>query len=549
MIAPAAGLTAGVVAPPPAPNPAPPAGGRIMSNVDGGGVTPAGEALSPTGSPRMSRMGIGRAAPTNPGFADLTADLAQADIDRMVSQIRDRDVGLLDQARQIPLIGLDAAIDNLPNADQLSNDDRQALRDAIANGDPNAVRDLLGDAANSPAGADLIDRAAAIQTIDGIRNQLINDIFAAADLANLMNAAQELDLPIADELGLLDLVGQLAVDQQLTDWLQDTDPGVGDVPFDADVPLVLVPGLPDGLMMPLDSGAVMIGTGEPGDAILLGTGNPFEVAGLPVALPGAEPADPATGPIASGQIMLANPTAETVNYNLNQEPQQMSTDFEQTLDAGTSWLIEFDRGGDFGMARYTLIEGYYYFKITEQGWDLVRKTFKAKLDNSGNKFAFNYLIGDEQQTLNPGETHDLTGSLPPVLRFDNGNGQEMQRRLDSGTYRVAISEDAQLDVYAAESVSAPQPSAVAATNTGAKAPSASLRAVAKAVVSAAPAPAAEPTAGPAAMAKKKGQKLPNGFTLFDPVKALTSPGSARRLPASFTLFRAAADKLQVSAKR
>jgi len=59
---------------------------------------------------------------------------------------------------------------------------------------------------------------------------------------------------------------------------------MGDVPFGPDDPLVLVPGLPDGLLMPLDGGAVMIGMGEPGDAILFGTGDPLEVAGLPVPL-------------------------------------------------------------------------------------------------------------------------------------------------------------------------------------------------------------------------------------------------------------------------
>ena len=63
---------------------------------------------------------------------------------------------------------------------------------------------------------------------------------------------------------------------------------------------------------------------------------------------------------------------------------------------GTTWSIEFDRGGNFGMARYQLSEGYYFFSLTERGWELFKKTFRTTLDNSTNSFAFNYVVDDQQ---------------------------------------------------------------------------------------------------------------------------------------------------------
>lgn len=477
-------------------------------------------------------------APANPGPGNFVADLTQADIDRMVGQINDRDLNELDQAQQAVMDNVDGAIDNLPNADQLTDADRQALRDAIANGNPDAVRDLLGDMADTPAGQELIDMATAIDAIDDVRDAINGDNFGGDDIANFVNTVQNIDFGDDIQQQLLDVAGQIAVDQQVVDWLGNTDPGVGDVPFGGDTPIVLVPGLPEGMMMPLADGPVMIGAGDATEEIMLGTGNPAEVAGLPVAMPGEEPAAAASGPIAAGQIILANPAAETVNYNLNQQPQQMEPDFEQTLPGETSWIVEFDRGGNFGQARYQLSEGYYYFKATEQGWELVRKTFKTTLDNAGNKFAFNYVIDGKQQTINPGETHDLTGPFPPVLRFDNGKGEEQSRKLDSGSYKVALADGMKLDIYKSESVSAPQSvdSAKIAATTASDTPTAipaPKRANAK----------AEKTS---ATERSRGQSLPEGFTLFNPVKALTEAPAARRLPKSFTLFRSAATQLQTS---
>lgn len=44
-----------------------------------------------------------------------------------------------------------------------------------------------------------------------------------------------------------------------------------------------------------------------------------------------------------------------------------------SLHGGKQRIVEFDRGGSFGTARYALTEGEYKFVITSRGWDLVRK--------------------------------------------------------------------------------------------------------------------------------------------------------------------------------
>jgi|GEM_PF-7118881 len=538
----------------PAPNKLAPAS-KVTSNQL---PTAPSTAVRPTTKTTQPPRTVKRTVP-NPGKGNLVANLTQADLDRIAQQIDRHDELLLDRLDQATTTGLDRLIDRLPGADGLTDDQRRALRDAVANGDPDRVRELLGEAATSPAGMELIDRATAGDVIDAIQDAIADGNIDGGDLANLLDAINDLDVPNLPDL--IALIGQIGVDQQVVIWVDATDPGMGVVPFGPDVPLVLVPGLPPGLLMPLDDGVVMIGMGDPGDGILLGMGDPLTVAGLPVPIDGAEPAAAATGSFTSGQIVINNPTPDTVNYTLNQQPFSMGTDFEQTLEAGTTWTIEFDRGGGFGMARYVLSEGYYVFTATDRGWELYKRSFRSTLDNSNNTFAFNYVVDDQQQVLNPGESQELSGLFPPVLRFDNGNGTELQRRLDSGSYRVALADDLTMDIYRAEDVvvpAAPAPAAASPLVAAAPAPGAPAAPTAKQPATTGRAPAPQPmpaaptqsvTARATTGAAATGRRLPAGFTLFDPVAALTDSRAARRLPASFTLFRDAARQIPVAAPR
>lgn len=44
----------------------------------------------------------------------------------------------------------------------------------------------------------------------------------------------------------------------------------------------------------------------------------------------------------------------------------------RTLREKASYIVEFDRGGSFGAAKYELSEGEYQFAVGDRGWDLTR---------------------------------------------------------------------------------------------------------------------------------------------------------------------------------
>jgi hypothetical protein len=550
----------------PSSHPTPPAARTPVASA------PAANSLPAVNKPAIAKTATAKPKPkqpvkANPGRGHFVADLKPSDLKSIADQIGKRDQQKLGGLKSIVIAGTPGLTSQLPNAADLTAAQQGAINDAVASGNPARVAETLGPAAAaSPAGMGLGELAAALDAIGDMIDAIADGNFGGDDLARLINVTIVLDLPPAGIQGLLATIGDLAIDQQVIVWILDTDPGMGIVPFGDDIPIVLVPGLPDGLLMPLDGGVVMIGMGAPGDGLMLGMGDPLEVAGLPVPIEGAEPAAATTASFAAGQIILANPTTETVNYNLNQQPYSMAPTFEQTLPAGTAWTIEFDRGGGFGMARYELSEGYYVFAATERGWELYKRTFTTSLDNSANSFAFNYVIDEQQQTLNPGETHDLNGVFPPIVRFDNGSGQEQSRRLESGAYSVAVADNLTIDIYRAEDVTEPQAPQPAPSGLVAVAPTAAPVAVRATAPAAAPAVEIVPAApvvrapmpvpstvravtGAPAASPTGGRRLPAGFTLFDPVPALTDARVARQLPASFTLFRSAAEQMVVAPRQ
>jgi hypothetical protein len=181
---------------------------------------------------------------------------------------------------------------------------------------------------------------------------------------------------------------------------------------------------------PIADPAAPIGTGtDPAGAV--DTADP----------PPAEPPPAASAPGSGIRILLINPkvTGNIVRYQIDSFPFEMPADYHQDLD-GKARLIEFDRGGGFGQARYTLTEGTYAFTLGDRGWDLVQQTFQVTVDNSANSAPFYLnLAGGEEVVFGPGETRALTGRFPIDVTFDRGDGGEpLSRRLDAGTYRVGV---------------------------------------------------------------------------------------------------------------
>ena len=84
------------------------------------------------------------------------------------------------------------------------------------------------------------------------------------------------------------------------------------------------------------------------------------------------PAAPYAGP----GVTVRNPAGSkvTLAYMLDDsEDQEISAGETKKLAAKGSYTISFDRGGNYGSARYTITEGLYEFTMTDHGWELYRQ--------------------------------------------------------------------------------------------------------------------------------------------------------------------------------
>lgn len=90
----------------------------------------------------------------------------------------------------------------------------------------------------------------------------------------------------------------------------------------------------------------------------------------PTPVPSYEPVIPYTGP---GIVInfKGEGDANAIKYRLDDKWDfEMKAGEKQKLPEKATRVIEFDRGGDFGVARYTLSEGNYDFHLTPKGWDI-----------------------------------------------------------------------------------------------------------------------------------------------------------------------------------
>jgi hypothetical protein len=78
-------------------------------------------------------------------------------------------------------------------------------------------------------------------------------------------------------------------------------------------------------------------------------------------------------PAPAAAIRIVNPdeTETTMSYALNDYPYEIKPGEAQGLNADQTWVIAFDRSGNFGQAQYTLEPGKYTFAMTDDhGWEL-----------------------------------------------------------------------------------------------------------------------------------------------------------------------------------
>jgi len=84
-------------------------------------------------------------------------------------------------------------------------------------------------------------------------------------------------------------------------------------------------------------------------------------------------------------VAIRNKTGATISFTLDDsrrvriEPGET----QRLMDRG-QFVVSFDRGNDFGQARYTIQEGLYEFTPTDHGWELYRQKADASLTAEEN---------------------------------------------------------------------------------------------------------------------------------------------------------------------
>lgn len=145
----------------------------------------------------------------------------------------------------------------------------------------------------------------------------------------------------------------------------------------------------------------------------------------------------------------------SVNFVLNErQPHTLPPGRSLDVPANQKWVIEFDRGGGSGTARYGLAQGVYEFRVVDQHWDLVKLKFEVTIDNREGPQDFVYVMNNEVVTVPAGEAQTHVDSEPIVVEFDRGAGPEAPARKNlnkSGTYKVAVNTDSNyLDLFSEE---------------------------------------------------------------------------------------------------
>ena len=148
-------------------------------------------------------------------------------------------------------------------------------------------------------------------------------------------------------------------------------------------------------------------------------------------------------------VVLHNPASNggAIAYLLGSQTFTLEPGQTQRLDR--SHVIEFDRGGSFGMARYTIADGSFEFTLTDNGWNLRKKTYELTIDNSRFPADFGYLVDGQAYTVRRGEERRHSSAYPMLVEFDRGDGGEPARKqLLGGTYTVGVdANQGRLDLF------------------------------------------------------------------------------------------------------
>lgn len=306
-------------------------------------------------------------------------------------------------------------------------EDQQALVVALRAVDPTAVYEAWtkGNPLDT-AGAELAGRQTDVKRLVARLEQDVEKNKAAirADIADLDAALGKLSVTpaVADLTATVKTLMTHANARHLIDSAAPQKGLVAKLPT-GNVTMIFDPSLPRATAVVLSDDAMLIGN-EGHGALVIATGNAAEALGLPIVT-GTALAE-AEGEEISDGVLIVNPASSqgTLNYNVNGHHFVAGPGFKQRLEPGRQWVIEYDRGGNFGSSRYTLSPGTYHFTPTDLGWQLYRQRFEIVLDNSQSNQEFNFIYRGEDLTVPAGGSRTLVSDYPIVARFDRGNGSE-----------------------------------------------------------------------------------------------------------------------------
>lgn len=365
--------------------------------------------------------------------------------------------------------------DEIPEMQEENEDHADTLKDPVKEEAKKDIDDLVGyDEATKDEMKDRIDNEESLDDLFtgadpvgegkiGDHTDLIDKINQAKEDANdgkpdkddLADLAPEVITYVAGdpaaETAAADAILGLGMNGENIGNAQDADPNNGDLTLgDSDV--ILVGGLDEGEIVSLGNGTVLVGTGDPAGGCYFGTGNVAQLAGYSAGI--GDPLPESEAKLVTDGVVLINGGNTPVNYNVDNKPFTMQPDYRQALPGGRSWLVEFDTAGSQGTVKKTVTEGTYKFTPTENGWELYKHTFKVTVDND-NPFALHYIIDNQQQTVAANQKREHTSAYPPIIRFDDGQGNEKKKRVNSGVYRVAVTPEGAIDLYDEDDVAAP----------------------------------------------------------------------------------------------
>lgn len=371
------------------------------------------------------------------------------------------------------------AIDNLasalPNDLAISNeinslkgkytpDQKKQILDAVKKGDAAALNFLLDPADKGSAlSSKLQQHAQGFGALLSVRAKANAGTLTPADIQNLKTAMGPYISP-GNRPAAQNLLDKIAVNSSLMNLLNTAMPGNNIIPIGGNAPIILVPGLPQGTIIALGNGSVLVGTGG-GGQLAIQQGNVAQAMGMSVAL-GAPVPDSTRKDVNSGTLLMNGGKSE-VNYVVNNGQYSMGPGYSQTLPADKTWVVEFDRGGSNGEGKYTVEDGTYKFTPTGSGWELYKHKFNITLDNSKNAFDFHYVFENKPAVIAANSTAELSSKYPIQIRFDDSGGKEKTKRLQGKMYVVALSQDNKLDLFTEEGMVRPPESVASAPGTSA----------------------------------------------------------------------------------